>query len=450
MSSKSRPARLPLLKPARADLPVGQGRWIQALFLLLLSRGAFMAKGQDALFSAVSIQSTISSQSSAFVPGPEQLQLGPVSFNVGAYTGLTYSDNINSSQNNPESDVFSQTGVNLGLEWPATEHSDLRLNTGLGYLHYFKYTGNSGLTVTPGSALSYALSWNDANLTFYNQTAYTRQVTTEAALANITTLPQFGNTAGLLGEWDPEHWIFQTSYSHVINLSDSAHDYLNSTLEEFFGRAGWRFAEATQAGVEASGSLVSYQVASQSNNSSYSVGGYLEWQVKPWLQLTARGGPTFYDFYPQSQGVANSSLNSYYVSFTMNNQITDFLSQDLSVMRSIQLSANQGSSYIEQSTVAYTLSWDLTRHINISASVNYDDGQQPFVLGYLVYFPPVLVIPNEVLEKYQLYSGGLSASWQFTDHMGASLTYSHTQRDSNLSDRSFSANSVTAQLTYRF
>ncbi len=434
----------------KAGLPVDLGRWLKALVLLLLSRGAFTAKGQDALFNAVSIQGTINSQSSAFVPTPDQPHIGPIQYSLAAFTGLTYSDNINGAQTNAESDVLSQTGINLALEWPATEHSDLRLSTGLGYFHYFRYTANSGLTVTPGSALTYALSWNDASLTFYNQTAYTRQVTTEAALANVAALPQFGNTAGLLGEWDPGHWTFQTSYSHVNNLSDSTHDYLNSSLEEFFGRAGWRFAEATQAGVEASGSLTSYQVASQSNNSSYSAGGYLEWQIKPWLQLTARGGPTFYEFYPQSQGTANSSLDSYYVSLTMNNQITDFLSQDLSVVRSIQLSANQGSSFVEQLTVAYSLSWDLTRHINLSASVNYDDGQQPFVLGYLVYIPGVLVIPNEATENYQLYSGSLSASWQFTDHLGASLSYSHTQRDSNLSDRSFSADSVTVQLNYRF
>ncbi|HEY1786652.1 MAG TPA: hypothetical protein VGJ73_00785 [Verrucomicrobiae bacterium] len=434
-------------RPTRSRLPGGR---FGALVLSVLSPGVFMVKGQDALFNATAVQGAIGGQSSAFGPASEQLQLGPVNFNLGAFTSLTWNDNINGAQTNAESDILSQTGINLGLEWPATEHSDLRLSTGVGYLHYFRYTADSGLTVTPGSALSYAFSWNDASVTFYDQASYTRQVTAEAALANVATLPQFGNTAGLLGEWDPGHWTLQTSYSHVINLSDSAHNYLNNNLEEFFGHAGWRFAQATQVGVEASASLASYQVASQNNDSSYSLGAYLDWQVTSWLQFTARGGPTFYEFYPQTPGAANSSLNSWYVSFGMNNQITDFLSQNVSVLRSIQLSVNQGSSYVEQLSAAYSLSWAVTRRINLIASVSYDDGQQPFLIGYLINIPGILVIPDYTTEHYQLYSGGLSAAWQFTDHLAASLAYSHTQRDSNLVGRTYSADSVTAQLSYNF
>ena len=438
MSNKPRQIRPRLLR----------GRPLRAWVLFFLSPGVFMAKGQEALFNAIGVQGAINNQSQAFLPAPEHL--GPVLYTLGAYTSLTYSDNISGSQTNIESDFISQTGVNLGLQWAATEHSNLQLNTGIGYLHYFKFVGNSGLTVMPGSTLNYALTWDDASLTFYNQTAYTRQVTTEAALANVATLPQFGNTSGVLGEWDPEHWIFQTSYSHVINLSDSTHDYLNSTLEDFYGKAGWRFAPGTQVGAEASGGLTSYQVASQSNNSSYSVGAYLEWEVKPWLDITARGGPTFYEFFPQTAGVANSSLNSYYVSLSVSHQITDFLSENVSVLRSIQLAANQGSSFVQQLTAAYSLNWELTQRLTLSGSVTYDNGQQPFVEGDLIDIPGILVIPNTVTENYQLYGGSLSAAWRFTDHLTASLIYTHSQRDSNLPGRTYSADSVTAQLNYIF
>jgi hypothetical protein len=147
--------------------------------------------------------------------------------------------------------------------------------------------------------------------------------------------------------------------------------------------------------------------------------------------------------------VANSSFNSYYVSLAVNNQITDFLSENLSVLRSIQLSANLGSQYVEQLTVAYSLSWALTRQINLSASLTCDDGQQPLIVGYDYIFG-IIPVPIEGTENYQLYSGGLTAAWQFSDHLAASLAYSHTQRDSNLSGRSYSADSVTAQLSYNF
>lgn len=408
-----------------------------------------MAKGQEALFNQIGVQGAINSQSAFFVPPPEQPHLGPVLYNLGANTSLTYSDNINSAQFNPESDTISQIGVNLGLEWQATERSDLRLNTDIGYLQYFKYTANDGVVIAPGSTLDYSLSWNDATLTFYDQTTYTRRVTAQPALANVATLPLFANTAGLLGEWDPGHWTFQTSYSHMLNLSSGANNFLNSTSEEFYGRAGWRFADATQAGVEASGTLTSYQQTSQNNNSSISVGAYLQWQLKSWLQLTARGGPTFYDFYSQSQSVATPSLNSYYVSLAINNQITDYLSQNLSVLRSIQLALNQGSSYIQQLGITYSLSWAITKHINLTATGAYANGNQPLVVGFFDVpgFPP---IPIEGTENYQAYTGALGAGWQLTDHLSAGLSYSYTRRDSNLSGRNYSINSVSAQINYNF
>jgi hypothetical protein len=421
----------------------------KALAIFLISPGIFIAKGQEALFNAISVQNNIGNASSAFVPAPDQPHLGPVRYNVGVYTGLTFTDNVNNSQTNTESDVISQTGINLGLQWPATENSNLQLNTGIGYLHYFKYASNNGLVVTPDSILNYALTWDEASLNFYDQLTYTRQVYTEPALANVATLPQLGNTAGVLGQWDQGHWTFQASYSFVINRSDGSHNYLNSDLQELFGRAGWRFARATQAGVEASGGLTSYQAASQSNNSYYSLGAYVEWQVKPWLQLTARGGPSFYEFYPQTPGAVSSSLPSYYVSFAINHEITDFLSENLSLIRSIQLAANQGSDYVQQLSFDYSLNWEMTQHVNLGASLGYDNGQQPFTEGFIQIFPGVLV-PIQVTEHYQLYSGGLSAGWQFTGHLTTSLAYSHTQRDSDFSGRSYATDSVTVQINYNF
>jgi len=67
-------------------------------------------------------------------------------------------------------------------------------------------------------------------------------VRTEAALANIATLPQLNNNTGLRAEWDPGHWTLLGSYSHDVSVSDHANDYLNLASEYFYVRAGWRFA----------------------------------------------------------------------------------------------------------------------------------------------------------------------------------------------------------------
>ncbi len=179
---------------------------------------------------------------------------GPVQLTLGAYAGVAYDDNVNESQTDVESDVISRGGVNLGFNWPATDHSQLQFGTSVGYLHYLKETANNGLEITPDSALTYALSVDDVIFTFYDQFSYSRQVKTEPALANVATLPQFANTIGAQAEWDPGKWTFQASYGRSINFSDSSNDYLNSSSDNFFGQAGWRFAESTQAGIQASAS----------------------------------------------------------------------------------------------------------------------------------------------------------------------------------------------------
>jgi hypothetical protein len=399
----------------------------------------FAAEGQDALRSAISLDAVIAAQTSQTVLQPERPHLGPVQLTLGAYAGTSYDDNINGSANNPQSDVLSRAGANLRFDWPATDHSDLQFGTGIGYVNYLRNTRNSGLEISPDSALTYALSLDDVILTLYDQFSYTRQVTTEAALANVATRPQLNNTAGLRVEWNPGQWTLQTGYSHNDNWSDHANDYLNRSSEYFFGRAGWRFAEATQAGVEASGGLTAYQLASQGNSYNVSVGGYVEWQLRPALHFTLRGGPTLYEFSSPGPTGGNSTLNSYYISFEASHQLTDFLSHNLRIERDVQLGANQGSDYVEQLTAGYSLSWALTQRISVGASVTYEDGQQP--LGNF---------PFHSIEDYQRYGGGLQATWQFTGHLAGSLSYNHWLRDSNLPDRGYSENSVSFNLNYTF
>lgn len=424
----------------RSGFTLQRGLISISLLLPLLS-----AKGQDALFNALSLQQAIAAQSNPALSQPNQPHLGPVLLALGAHANFNFNDNINGSQNNPESDVISEAGATLGFDWPATERSDLRLGTGVGYIHYFRYTANNGLEVTPNSALTYSLSWKDLVLTLYDQLSYTRQVTTEAALANVATLPQFDNTVGARAEWDPGHWAFQASYGHDIYLSDTAHNYLNRASEDLYGQAGWRFALNTQAGFEASASLAAYQLASQGNVDSYSIGPYVQWQILQSLNLTLRGGPTIYQFQMPSQGGGNSSLNSYYASLIVSQQLTDYLSQSLSVNQSVQLGANQGASYVKQLSVGYSISWALTQRISLGASVTYDNGQQPFTQAFFLG-----IFPINTTENFEAYGGGLQASWRFTDHLTASLGYNHTLRDSNLAGRNFSDNSVFLGMSYTF
>jgi hypothetical protein len=426
----------------------------------------FAAHGQDALFNSLSLDQSTADRSTQLVnQSAAQAHWGPVQFSAGASTGFSYDDNLNGSEVDPQSDVVTRAGISLDGFWPATDQSQLQFGTSIGYDEYLRYTGNNGLEISPDSALTYSVSLAEVVVTLFDQLSYTRQVRTEAALANVTTLPQLDNNVGLRAEWDPGHWVWLASYSHDNFWSDAAHEYLNRSSEYLVVRAGWRFAAATQMGLEASDSITDYELDTQNNNQNASLGGYLDWKARPSLTLNLRGGLVFFE--PDSPsppgssrtiiiigppGPTNSpsspgsSVNSYYASVQITHQLTDYLSHSLSLDRSLQAGLNQGSSYIEQLSIAYTLSWSLTQRISVVASASYVDGQQPLTLAA----PNNPLIITAVTEDYQQYAGGLQLTWQCTDHFAASVNFGHSLRNSNQSGRNYTDNAFGGQINYAF
>ena len=254
----------------------------------------FAAHGQDALFNSLSLDQSTADRSTQLVnQSAAQAHWGPVQFSAGASTGFSYDDNLNGSEVDPQSDVVTRAGISLDGFWPATDQSQLQFGTSIGYDEYLRYTGNNGLEISPDSALTYSVSLAEVVVTLFDQLSYTRQVRTEAALANVTTLPQLDNNVGLRAEWDPGHWVWLASYSHDNFWSDAAHEYLNRSSEYLVVRAGWRFAAATQMGLEASDSITDYELDTQNNNQNASLGGYLDWKARPSLTLNLRGGLVF-------------------------------------------------------------------------------------------------------------------------------------------------------------
>lgn len=414
--------------------------WLPLLSLLLA-----VAHGQDALFSSLALDQSTAAETLQL---SDQPSFGPVQWSAGAYADTSYNDNINGAADHPEADVISGAGLNLSLSWQATPNSTLLFGTGIGYLDYFKYTADSGIQITPDSALTYAVSLDDVLFTFFDQFSCSRNVQSQPSLANVATLLQLNNNLGLRVEWDPGQWVLLASYSHDDFASDHANDFLNRSSEYAFARAGWRFAESTQAGMEASGTWTSYQIAEQNNNQNLSLGGYLEWMVRPSLNVTFRGGPVFYNAQPGANAGA-SSVDSYYVSVEVTHQINDFLSEALDVERSLQSGLNLGGSYFEQLSASYSFSWAVTQRIRLSASAAYTDGQQSLADSYVLQSNGQIA-PALNQESYQQYSGGCQAAWQATDHLGAEVGFNHLLRDSNLAGRTYSENVLSLQFNYSF
>jgi hypothetical protein len=403
------------------------------------------ARSQEALDSALSVDNVIEAYQTApaEIP-PHQLSLGPVRVALGAYGGVAYDNNVNLTQNNPQSDVIFNTGLNIGFDWPITLRSSLQSQVNIGYLHYVNNTIDGGLQIQPNSALAYSVSVGDVVITLFDQLAYIREVVSQGSLANTGTLPRLENTVGTRVAWNPDHWTLQAGYSHYDFVSEEAsNDYLNRASEYFFGRVGWRFAEATEAGAEISSSLTRYQLDIQSDNQSVSLGGYFDWQLRQPLHLTFRAGPTFYNF-ESTPTQAAFTLNTYYLSLIFSHQLTDFFSYRIDLERNVQPGINLGSDYVEQFSATPSFGWALTRDLSWSMSLTYEKGRQPLPTT----LPGGILV--ETIENYDRYGFGTSVSYHFTGHLSVALTDGYWHRISNLPGRGYYENMVGGTLTYAF
>jgi uncharacterized protein YaiE (UPF0345 family) len=405
---------------------------------------------QEALRSSVAYDRAVEANQNPVVSvEPDQPHLGPVQLSLGAYVSANYEDNVFLTQTNTLADEILNAGVNAGFYWPATEQSEINLNTSIGYAHYLHNSQEDNVQVSPDSALSWNVFFEDGSLTFFDQFSYSQSVESQAALSGVATFPIFDNTAGLRVNWLPNQWAFQAGYSHDNHLSDSSQlDYLNSSSEYLFARGAWRFAENTQAGLETSASLTTYTLASEGDTYSLSLGPYAEWQITQAIHATLRGGPTIYIFNSTGNSSQASSADTYYVGFQMSQQLTDFVSHRIDFERNVSLGVNQGSQYTEQLTVNYSVSLALTQDIGLSANGTYTHGTQTFQTMEPV-FPglDLLVDQSEVFDQYAV---GPVVSWQATDKFSTSLSYNYYLRESNLPGRGYTQNIFSLRLSYAF
>lgn len=398
------------------------------------------APAQDALRNALVVDTLATPQQAAPAQfTPAEHHLGPLQYTLGASASVGYVDNINLSQTAKESDIFLSAGGSITASWQATERSALQFGAALGYSSYVNHPSYGGLFVTPTSALTYAIDLTEGSLMFYENYYYTREVISQAALSGLAILPRSENTVGTRGTWLPADWMLEAGYSHDDFTSEGAQfAYLNRTSELFNSRAGLRFGEKSQAGIEVTGGLTAYQESFQQNNQDLSVGAFADWQITQAIHASLHGGPTVY-FFDASSFQPSYEMTTYYFNVELGYQLTDFLSQRVSASRSILPGYGQGSSYIEELDVSYGLSYSLTSAVGLALAFTYQQGSQP---GGALFFP--------VTENYERLGFTPALSWRPTRQLSASLSYSHWSRTSDLAGRGYTQNTATLGLSYVF
>ena len=410
-----------------------------ALFIALGLLPGWASHAQEAWSSEQAVNAAINYQTNlAVAPQPDSFRIGPVLLNPGAYLGVTYDDNINTSENQPKSDTSIHAGVGLGFDWPATENSHVQLASQFGYVTYLEHTRSDSIEIAPNSALTWNISFEDGTLTLYDQFDYSDEVITLPSVAGLNSLPRLENNIGAKATWTLNKWELGAGLSHGDFLStDSTFNYLNRGSEYISLRGARNFAENTQAGMEFSASQTDYQVASQSDNTSFSLGPYFNWNVTKFITLNISGGPTIYRF-DATRLQPSSTLTSYYFDLELSHQLTEFITHQLSLRRSVSLGYEQGNQYTEMLSASYTINWMATKNSQIELSLAYENGDQP--LGGLF----------NITENFRRIGISGGVSYQLTEKLNGGIHFSHWERASSISGNGYTENSLSLQMNYSF
>ncbi len=409
---------------------------------------------QDALRSAIEGDRSYQNRSGVeFIPDRDAIRTGPVTYAFSLGYSLEWNDNVRSTQEDTDSDFIHRPNANVRATWQATRDSVISMGMGFGYQFYTENTDLNRAFFTPDSDLAWDIPVKDWVFTVYDRFSYSQDLLSQPAFVGTGQTgdyPRMDNTAGLRARWMPSRYVFEAGYGHNTFYTDSQdYSYLNRSSEQFFGRAGYRFAEATQAGVEVSSGLTSYKDSSRGDNQNISVGPYAQWQVTEATYIALHGGYVIYHYDPDTFVATNGATfateardhSSWYAGVEVRNRLTDDISHGLTFSREVQQGANQipganvNTDYVELLSAGYSISWAFHHKGSLGANVTYEHGTEPYV------------IREEVFDRYGF---GINASWRFTRHFSTGLGYRFSTRSSNLDDRDYQVNSVTLSASYIF
>lgn len=444
-------------------------RWPASLTKLLLYpvlAGACLCGGkvsaQEMLretLSGATSTSTTSPVANTTNPTDYNLRIGPVKFSADLVAGFEYIDNISYSQVNRTSDEVIRVGLNILTVIPLTRLNTLRFDLGIGFVRYIQHPDatSNNIFITPGSQLAADFYVGDYFKFNVHDAFDIRQDPVDAAeLSNVTNFGRFTNTAGITGTADLHDGVILTGeYDHFNYISlNSDFNYLNRSAEQFYGSVSYQIRPRTFIGAEGGYSSTTYDRTGLNDSDSYTVGGFLDSTITPYLRLVVRGGYQSASFntggtvdsgnYANLNGAAlglpttgtfsdQYSLSTFYWNATINNRLNAYLTHSLSLGREADLGLI--SNYVKVDYIRYNIAWRALSNITVAGDLFYDHDVEsggPFS------------------ERINRYGGDVSLGLQVNRHLSGAVHYAYIQKDSDANLRDYYQNRVGLDVDYHF
>lgn len=381
---------------------------------------------------------------------------GMVSFSSGV--SFMWTDNALQSSGGASWDLMITPMLGMDVAQQVTEYSQLTLSLGVGYRYSLNYTDLAQINLLPMGSVNYSIVVGDVLVTAFNRVASPPTLRQEVAGNQLPSAVDFNriqNQTGISAAWalGPDTSVSAMyGYTFDKGLSDQ-YAILDSGAHTGTAGVFQRLTEMWSVGVSGSVTKQTFSQNFQNGTMSYGAGPVVSFRPNQFIAASAGVQYTIATF-DSSGSIADTTEFS---GFTWQGSISHQLSERIThaVMFSSGVNSGLGSNFTESTTVGYTLAWRFMERMGLNAGFDYTNFKQSSRSDTLIivatpqglFGVPVTIVANDEATMYNFTVG---TGYQISDRITTALSYAHSVRDSRFAGRSFSANSVTLVVNFRF
>jgi hypothetical protein len=361
-------------------------------------------------------------------------RFGPVRLSMSATAATTFDSNINSSPDNPLSDIYGTVSLDIGLHWRPTIRNELHLNLGLSYTQYLRYTqyNQSGLFLSPQTGLDYRFYFLDFVLTLYDYPTITSNGGNQnPALTNTVNFRQLNNRGGLSLLWHPNELIFLVGLERAdtLSLTNDEFSSQNSTSYSLYGVVSYDVTPTTNVGIRVQATSTEYAETVLNDSVFTTAGVFYQSRLTDYTSIYVEAGVQTGEFTNtgtqtselvfQSENGFNTNVEGTlggsdfvqpYFEIQVLNRLTRYLTHSLNIRR--LASGSTVSDYTETNSITYDLQYRLNRFTTVGTSLGYEFGT---------------VSRASDPAPYSNFTGQLDVGFQILSNTSLGVSYSYIQ-----------------------
>ncbi len=349
-----------------------------------------------------------------------------------------WTDNINLSQQQPQSELTFGPDVGLAFDWRPTSEQDLKFDLGLGYRWHVNNPSLDSLTIAPTSRIEHRIIVDHVQFLFHDdyslQTDPTERPEISGAPGTLVNFKRFNNTTGLSTSWKPiKDLTLVASYDFTYNRSMSGQfTSLDHNGNALGSALYYSLTPRWMVGLNLGYSLNSYPQHIQNDSTAYSIGPVVSFKASEHFQANASVGYSRIDFAPTGTITDQSQSRGINYVFWVDHRFNSKMQHTLRI--SDVTSDGLGSNFTETTAIQYEFRVKVRARLSLNPSVVYE---QSVVSG----------VGGEHANRYLLNFG---AQWNVSRRWDVGLSGAHVLRTSDQLNHGYAQNRLTLTVTRNF